>query len=83
VIWPGRRKAEATNWQGDDTGGGAVRHSRLEVNAMRVLVGKNGLNQQEGTEAAAEGSVRMLLILSFSILGVAVAYFGLLYLIAR
>ena len=50
---------------------------------MRVLVGKNGLNQQEGTEAAAEGSVRMLLILSFSILGVAVAYFGLLYLIAR
>lgn len=49
---------------------------------MRVLVGKNGLNQQEGTEAA-EGSVRMLLILSFSILGVAVAYFGLLYLIAR
>ena len=50
---------------------------------MRVLVGKNGLNQQEGTEAAPEGSVRMLLILSFSILGVAVAYFGLLYLIAR
>jgi hypothetical protein len=50
---------------------------------MRMLVGKNGLNQQEGTEAAAQGSVRAPLILTFSILGVAVAYFGVLYLIAR
>jgi hypothetical protein len=50
---------------------------------MRVLVSKNGPNQLEGTEASAQPSARMLLILSFSILGVAVAYFGALYLIAH
>jgi len=49
---------------------------------MRVLVSKNGLNQQEGT-AAAQRSVRITMILGLSILGVAVAYFGALYLIAH
>ncbi|MGD0046179.1 MAG: hypothetical protein ABSE42_04105 [Bryobacteraceae bacterium] len=49
---------------------------------MRVLVSKNESNQQEGT-AAAQRSGRMFLILSFSILGVAVTYFGALYLIAH
>jgi glucokinase len=57
--------------------------SREEVNAMRVLVSKKELNEQEATEAAARRSARMPLILSFSILGMAVAYFSALYLIAR
>ncbi len=50
---------------------------------MNVLVSKNGPNQQEGTAAAAERSVRMAMILTISILGVAGAYFGALYLIAH
>ena len=50
---------------------------------MNVLVSKNGPNQQEATEAAAQRFVRMALILSLSILGVAVAYFGALYLITH
>ncbi len=50
---------------------------------MRVLVSKKELNEQEATEAAARRSARMPLILSFSILGMAVAYFSALYLIAR
>ena len=49
---------------------------------MRVLVSKNESNQQEGT-AAAQRSGRMFLILSFSILGIALVYFGTLYLIAH
>jgi len=48
---------------------------------MRLLVDKNGPNQQEGT--AAQRSVRITMILGLSILGVAVAYFGALYLIAH
>jgi hypothetical protein len=50
---------------------------------MRVFVSKNGLNQQEGTETVARRPVRMALILSFSMLGMAVANFGALYLIAH
>jgi hypothetical protein len=50
---------------------------------MRVLANKNELNQQEGTAAAVQRSGRMFLILSFSILGVAVTYFSALYLIAH
>jgi hypothetical protein len=50
---------------------------------MRVFVSKNGLNRQEGMATAAQRPVRMALILSFSTLGVAVAYFGALYLIAH
>lgn len=50
---------------------------------MRVLVSKNKPNPQEATEAAVQRSGRMFLTLSFSILGVAVAYFGALYLIAH
>jgi len=50
---------------------------------MRVLVSKNGPSQQEGTAAAAQRSGRMFLTLSLSVLGLAVAYFGTLYLIAH
>jgi hypothetical protein len=50
---------------------------------MRVFVSKNEVDQRERTEAEARRSVRMPLILSFSILGMAVAYFGALYLIAH
>ena len=50
---------------------------------MTVLVSKNGLKQQEGIEAAAQPLVRMALIVSLSILGIAGAYFGSLYLIAH
>ena len=50
---------------------------------MRLLVSKNGPNQQQGTEVAAQRSVRLAMILSLSILGVAGAYFGALYLIAH
>ena len=50
---------------------------------MTVLVSKNGPDQQERTEAAAQRSVRLAMILSLSILGVAGAYFGALYLVAH
>jgi hypothetical protein len=50
---------------------------------MSVLVGKTGLDQQQGTEAVVQRSVRLALILSYSILGVAAVYFGILYAIAR
>jgi hypothetical protein len=53
-----------------------------EANTVRVLVGKNEPNQQEGT-AAMQRSGRMFLTLSFSVLGIAVVYFGTLYLIAH
>jgi hypothetical protein len=49
---------------------------------MRVLVSKNGPNQPEGT-ALRQHSVRLAMILSLSILVVAGAYFGALYLIAH
>jgi hypothetical protein len=49
---------------------------------MRALISKNGPNQQEGT-ATAQRSVRITIILGLSILAVAVAYFGALYLIAH
>ncbi|MGA3015647.1 MAG: hypothetical protein ABSF62_00915 [Bryobacteraceae bacterium] len=50
---------------------------------MKVLVNNNGPNQQKGTEMATQHSVRLAMILSLSILGVAGAYFGALYLIAH
>jgi len=50
---------------------------------MRVLVSKNGTNQQEGTELVALRCSRMAMIASLSILGVACAYYGVLYLIAH
>lgn len=50
---------------------------------MIVEISKNGPNQPEGPEAAAQRFVRMTLILGLSIFGVAVAYFGALYLIAH
>jgi hypothetical protein len=50
---------------------------------MKVLVSNNGPNQQEQAEAAAQHSVRLAMILSLSILAVAGAYFGALYLIAH
>ena len=50
---------------------------------MRVLVSKHEPNQQAGTAAAVEPSGRIILTLSFSILGIALVYFGTLYLIAH
>ncbi|MGA2272039.1 MAG: hypothetical protein ABSH00_00695 [Bryobacteraceae bacterium] len=50
---------------------------------MRVLVSKHGPNQREGTAAAAQHPERIILTLSFSILGIALVYFGTLYLIAH
>ena len=50
---------------------------------MSVLVSKDGPNHHEGTEAAVHRAANMALILTFSILGVAVAYFSALFLIAR
>ncbi|MGO9255907.1 MAG: hypothetical protein ACLQU1_06360 [Bryobacteraceae bacterium] len=46
---------------------------------MTVLVSKNGPKQQEAIEPAAQSFVRMAMILSLSILGIAGAYFGALY----
>jgi hypothetical protein len=46
---------------------------------MRVLVSGNA----PGAEAAARRSMRLALILSVALLGVAGAYFGTLYLIAH
>ncbi|SPE43114.1 hypothetical protein SBA3_800007 [Candidatus Sulfopaludibacter sp. SbA3] len=43
----------------------------------------SGLNHQEGTEAAVHRAARMALILTYSILGLAVAYFAAVYLVAR
>jgi len=50
---------------------------------MRVLVSKNGPGPQGGIEAETRRSVRLAMILSLSVLGVASAYFGALYLIAH
>jgi hypothetical protein len=54
----------------------------LEANTMTVLASKNEVGQQPGTEAARR-SAPTFLIVSFSILGVAVTYFGALYLITH
>jgi hypothetical protein len=50
---------------------------------MNVLTDRNGPNQRESAAAAAQHSVRLAMILSLSILAVAGAYFGALYLIAH
>jgi hypothetical protein len=50
---------------------------------MKVLANYSGSNQRERTEVAAQHSVRLAMILSLSILVVAGAYFGALYLIAH
>jgi len=50
---------------------------------MGVLVGKSGPGQQAGMEVVAQRSMRVAMILSLSILGLAGAYFGALYLIAH
>jgi len=51
---------------------------------MSVSVTKDGRsNVQETAEALVERSGRIALILSFSILGIAAAYFGAVYLIAH
>jgi hypothetical protein len=46
-------------------------------------VSKNGPDQQDGIEAAVQRSVRIALILSLSVVGIAGAYFGALYLITH
>jgi hypothetical protein len=50
---------------------------------MSVSVSKNGPCRREGSEVAALRSVRVAMLLSLSILAVAGAYFGALYLIAH
>ena len=50
---------------------------------MKVLADNNGPNQRESAALAAQHSVRLAMILSFSILALAGAYFGALYLIAH
>ena len=50
---------------------------------MTVLASKNEIDQPEETQRAAQRFGRMFLILSFGIFGVAVTYFGALYLIAH
>ena len=47
---------------------------------MSVLASND---QPEGAQRAAQRSARIFLIMSFSILGIAVTYFGALYLIAH
>jgi hypothetical protein len=49
---------------------------------MRVSAGDNGPGQQEGT-AAAQHFVHVAMIVSLSVLAVACAYFGALYLITH
>ena len=50
---------------------------------MSVLTTKKQPNQQLSAQVAAQGSMRVAMILSLSILGVAGAYFAALYLIAH
>lgn len=50
---------------------------------MRVEVSSSEPNRPERTEAAVQPSVPLALTLSLSIVGVAVVYFGALYLIAH
>jgi hypothetical protein len=48
-----------------------------------LLTGDGEPVPRETSEALVQRSVRMAVILSFSVLGMAVAYFGALYLIAH
>ena len=50
---------------------------------MTVLLSKNGPYRQEGAEAEAPRLVRIAMILSLALVGVAGAYFGTLYLITH
>jgi hypothetical protein len=50
---------------------------------MRALVGKNAPYRHEGEEEAARRVARAAMILSLVLLGLAGAYFGSLFLIAR
>jgi hypothetical protein len=50
---------------------------------MTVTASKNETDQRDRTTEAAQRFARLALILSLSIFGVAVTYFGALYLIAR
>jgi hypothetical protein len=50
---------------------------------MRVPADKSDAIQEDGTDAAAKSAVRLALILTFSILGVAGAYYVALYAIAH
>jgi len=50
---------------------------------MRVPTEKSEATQQNGTDAAVQRAVRLALILTFSILGVAGAYYAALYVIAH
>ncbi len=52
-----------------------------EANTMKVLLSENEVNQQSG--AAVQRFGRAFLTLSVTILGLAVAYFSALYLIAH
>jgi hypothetical protein len=70
MTWSGRPGSERTNWQADDGG-------PQEVNAMGVLVSK------KAADTATERSMRVAMILSLALLGIAGAYFGSLYLIAH
>jgi SAM-dependent methyltransferase len=56
--------------------------SRQEIDTMSVLVSKSP-NQHGATQAAVRRPARMALTLGFTIFGLAVAYFGTLYLISR
>ena len=50
---------------------------------MTVTASKNETSQRNRTEEATQRFARLALILSLPIFGVAVTYFGALYLIAR
>jgi len=50
---------------------------------MRVPTGKGEATRPEGADAAVHSAVRLALILSVSILGVAGVYYGVLYAIAH
>jgi len=50
---------------------------------MKVLVTGRRVKEQGGTEAALQRSAHMAIVVGLCILGMAVAYFVALYLVAR
>jgi hypothetical protein len=50
---------------------------------MKFLFSRSGPSRQAGAVTAVQPSVRMALAMSFLVLGLAGAYFGVVYLIAR